>query len=170
MCSHVIRLLVSGLLLAPLLGIAESTGSTETSSERQLLIRLHEADLMEIAAGRLAIARGTTAAIRQYGTDLVKDHGLVEEQVGGLAARMSVILPPPAEEPGLTHLANLTGAAFDRAFVTMMVEDHDKVIALVQGAHSRVRDPQLAALLLKLLPMLENHRDTALALSQTTRS
>ena len=37
--------------------------------QSRLLNSLHEGNLQEIAAGRLAITRGTTPAIRQFGAN-----------------------------------------------------------------------------------------------------
>jgi len=140
--------------------------------EGQLLNTLHEANLMEIAAGRLALTRGTSAAIKQYGAELVRDHSLADDQVAALAAKMNVPLPSTAapEDDGLKQLSALSGPAFDRAFLKMMVDDHSKAISLVRSAQPRVSSAPLTALLSKLLPTLETHLDRALALSRAVAS
>jgi len=168
-----IRLLSSlALLLAPLSVMAQANSATEMTFEGQLLNTLHEANLMEIAAGRLALTRGTTAAIQQYGAQLVADHSLADDQVAAMAAKANVILPSTAaaQDDGLKQLGILTGEAFDHAFIKMMVADHDKAISLVQNAQPRVSSPQLTAFLRQLLPTLEKHRDAAIALSKALRS
>lgn len=166
------RLSFLALLLVPLSVMAEAGSATDMTFDGQLLNTLHESNLMEMAAGRLATVRGTSAGVRQFGADLVADHGLADEQVIALAAKMNVILPSTAapQEDGLKQLASLSGDAFDRAFLKMMVDDHAKAISLVQGAQSRVVNAPLTAFLRKLLPTLESHRDTALALTKSMRS
>jgi putative membrane protein len=156
------------LFLLPLPVLAQADSATEMTLEGQVLNNLHEANLMEIAAGRLAVAHGGSAAVKQFGMELVKAHGLADEQIVAMASKMNVILPSTgAPEESLKPLAALNGGAFDRAFLKMMVEDHDKAISLVQSAQLRVSNAPLAAFLKKLLPILQSHRATAVALSKS---
>jgi putative membrane protein len=172
MSSRLFRLFPFALLTLPITAMADTTSATEMTFEGQLLNSLHEANLMEVAAGRLAMTRGASSAIKQYGADLVKDHSLADEQVTQLAAKMNVPLPSTGapEDDGLKQLSLLSGTAFDRAFLKMMVDDHTKAISLVRSSQPRVTSAPMTALLTKLLPMLENHRDMALALSKGLQS
>ncbi len=160
------RLLSVALVVVPLSVMAQSDATTENTFGGQLLVTLHEANLMEIAAGELALTHSSSAAVKQFGADLVKDHSGAEDQVVALAAKRNVTLPPAKEDEGVKRLAGLKGDAFDAAFTRMMVDDHMKAIALVRSAQKRVAEPELAAFLKKVLPTLEKHRDTAMALSK----
>jgi putative membrane protein len=170
MVSRNHRLLALALVLVPFTVAAQADSATEMTFEGQLLNILHEANLMEIAAGRLAVARGKSAAVRQFGAELVRDHSAADDQVVVLATRMNVILPSAGapEGDGLKQLAILSGDAFDRAFIKMMLDDHTKAISVVRSAEPRVSNMQLAAFLKKLLPTLESHRDTAIALGKAS--
>jgi putative membrane protein len=160
-------LLLGALSLSSLPAAAQTDSATEMTLEGQVLNNLHEANLMEIAAGRLAVTHGGSAAVRQFGMDLVKDHTTADEQVAAMASSMNVILPSTAApDESLKSLAGLDGKAFDKAFLKMMVEDHDKAISLVQNAQLRVSNVQLSAFLKKLLPILQSHRATAIALTK----
>ncbi|MGO9830052.1 MAG: DUF4142 domain-containing protein [Myxococcaceae bacterium] len=160
------------LLLVPFSTMAEPASATEMTFEGQLLNTLHEANLMEIAAGRLALTRGASAAVKRYAAVLVRDHSLADEQVTALAQTMNVPLPSKAapQEGGLKVLSSLNGTSFDRTFLKMMVEDHTQAVSLVRHAQPRVSSPALTALLSKLLPILESHLETALALSKAFQS
>jgi len=166
------RLSSLALLLVPFSVLAQADSATEMTFEGGVLNTVHEINLHLIAAGRLATARGSSVAIQQFGAELVADHGLADEQVVALAARTNVILPSTAAPQGdsLQQLSILSGEAFDRAFLKMMVEDNDKAIAMVQAAQPRVSSAPLTAFLRKLLPTLQKHRDTAMALSKGLRA
>jgi putative membrane protein len=61
----------------------------------------------------------------------------------------------------IDRLSNLQGDAFDRAFLTMMVEDHEKVINLLESNKGKENDKKLDTLIDKLLPTLRDHQRTA---------
>ena len=164
--ARINRLLSLSLLVLPLAVLAQSDGTPENTFGGQVLVTLHEVNLMEIAAGGLALTHSSSAAVKLFGADLVRDHTAADEQVTAMAAKRNVTLTPAKEDEGLRHLASLKEEAFDAVFTRMMVDDHMKAIALVRSAQKRIAEPQLAAYLKTLLPTLESHRDTAMALSK----
>ena len=171
MKPHLQRVVSFALLLLPFAVLAQTGARPDPLFQSRLLNSLHEGNLMEIAAGRMAITRGSTPAIRQFGEELVKDHSTADGELVTLAAKLNVVLPSAAApEDGLDELGRLTGRAFDRAFVKMMVDDHDKALAMVRDAQPRVKNGQLSVYLEKLLPVLEKHRSTAVALNQGFQS
>jgi putative membrane protein len=173
MYNSSLRLFSLVLLATPLLvlGAPPSTGTDDLTFEGQVLVTLHGANMMEIAAGKLAVAKSTSPAIQQFGAELVKDHSAADEQVLTLVAQRNVPMPAaPASDPNLGYVSGLTGEAFDRAFIQMMLDDHIKAIEMVQSAQKRIANVPVAAFLKSLLPTLESHRDTAVALSKGLRA
>jgi putative membrane protein len=171
MNSRMKRVFSLGVLLVPFAVLAQANASADTPSPSRLLNSLHEGNLMEIAAGRLALTRGTTPAVRQFGMELVQDHSTADTELVALAAKLNVVLPSAsAPQDALDELRQLTGRAFDRAFVKTMLDDHDKALALVRSAQPSVKNAQLSAYLEKLLPVLEKHRTTAMTLNQAFQS
>jgi len=61
----------------------------------------------------------------------------------------------------IDRLGNLQGDAFDREFLTMMVQDHEKVINLLENSRGKEGDKKLDSLIDKLLPTLRDHQRTA---------
>lgn len=167
-----LRLFSLVLLGTPLCALAApSAGADDLTFEGQVLVTLHGANTMEIAAGKLAVAKGSSPAIQQFGAELVKDHSAADEQVLALAAQRNVPMPAaPASDPNLGYVSGLSGEAFDRAFIQMMLDDHIKAIEMVQSAQKRIANVPVAAFLKALLPTLESHRDTAVALSKGLRA
>ena len=170
--SHLPRLFSLVLLVAPLCILAEpGAGADDLTFDGQLLVTLHGANLMEIAAGKLAIARSTSPAVQQFGAELVKDHSAADEQLLTLAAKRNVTIPAVApSDPTLKYISGLTADAFDRAFIQMMLDDHIKAIELVQSAQARISNVAVSEFLKQLLPTLQNHRDTAVAVSRALRA
>jgi predicted outer membrane protein len=62
----------------------------------------------------------------------------------------------------MDQLGNQHGAEFDRAFVQMQIDDHQKNIAELQAARTSA-DPKTQALIDSTLPKLEQHLKAAQA-------
>jgi len=164
-------------------------------SESQVLVKLHQANLMEMEAGGLAAARGQSAKVRKYGEQLIKDHRQADDTVKAFAKNNGIDLeanagpskgsdegtgkdsdestgeqPEQSKSASMDRLRTLNGAEFDDAFLTMMVSDHEDAIRMVRNARSQTRDAEFRALLNKLLPVLQQHHDLAQRLLNGTNS
>jgi len=79
----------------------------------------------------------------------------------------------PNIDPDIAHLAmtkfkasleklrTLNGSAFDREFVRTVLDDHQMVIDRVTNARKRITDPEVSALVDKLLPVYRDHMTMA---------
>ena len=156
------------MFLAPFGALAQSPANSDSTFQMETLQNLHAANLMEIAAGKLAKSKGTTQEIRAYGAQLVSDHTGADKQVKAVAKKLGVKLSTPPQDASLAALGGLKGTAFDTSFTNMMVQDHDKAISMVKDAQGRSTNPDLTALLKALLPTLEKHRATAAGLAKAS--
>lgn len=127
-----------------------------------VLDKLHNSNLTEIEAGKLAQDNGHAKATKDYGKMLVADHTDADRQVRALAKEEKIDLSAGTPVVGSNSLADLTaGPAFDRRFARSMVEDHKKEIAEVTAARDATTDAKLKTLLTALLPALEKHESMA---------
>jgi putative membrane protein len=145
-----------------------------TPEETRLVVQLHHVNQMEIEAGKLAATKSTNANVKQYGNRLVRDHSAADMRVTAFAKQRDLNLESAAQAQNpeqraamqkhqamMDKLTAASGADFDREFLSAMATGHEEVISQVQDAQSRVQDPQLKALVDRLLPQLQQHRDTA---------
>jgi putative membrane protein len=89
-------------------------------------------NLSEIKVGELAQRKGATEGVRHFGEVLEQDHSKANQQAIAAASSMGVTPPSeptPKEQRIYQHLASLSGAKFDKAFVKAMVKDHKEDIA-----------------------------------------
>jgi putative membrane protein len=145
--------------------------STGTSADT--LSQIHEVNETEIYVGKLAAKKGSTAEVKSYGKELVRDHERVERKVLALAKAEGVQLSPPAplseqlkrmrNHDGAVQemLANVSGNAFDRDFLHAMVEDHQKTIDALKQQQAASNDPKIKDLIQEILPQLTDHQETA---------
>ena len=153
--------------------VSDARNRAAANHDAEVLGKIHQANQMEIEAGRLAKKNGASSAIKRYGELLIRDHGMADRKIAQYAKRRGIELRPPA--PGneteraemqkqmatMKKLETLTGAAFDREFATAMAGTHEMAIATRQSAGPMISDPDLRSLIGKMLPILEQHRKLA---------
>jgi putative membrane protein len=131
-----------------------------------VLAKLHNSNLTDIEAGKLAQDNGHSKATKDYGKLLVTDQTSADEQVKALAKQEEVDLSASTPVVGTNHLADLTaGPAFDRRFARWAVDHQKKKIAEVAAARDYTTDAKLKALLTSMLPTLEKHERLAESLA-----
>lgn len=136
-----------------------------------LVSTLHAINQTEIQAGRKAEERGVSDAVRQYGATLVRDHEAADENLKHYAAQENIDvngrIPPRVEAPlrharsELANLSTLGGQAFEHEFASMMLQDQQTAIQLVDRARPSITDPKLKALLGEVEPDLRAHEQIA---------
>ena len=127
------------------------------------------ANAADIETGRLAVERGSSKAVRDFGAMLARDHQAVRQQGRDLAAKLGVTPTPPADDASarahaeaMQALRGKSGAEFDRAFLDHEVAFHQGVIDAVNATLlPAIRNAELKALVVKVAPAFEAHRIAA---------
>ncbi|MGH8290917.1 MAG: DUF4142 domain-containing protein [Steroidobacteraceae bacterium] len=117
-------------------------------------------------AGNLAEIKGVRSrsrraheGVRHFGAVLEQDHSTANSQAMTAASSMGMTPPSepsPKEQAEYQHLASLSGASFDKAFVKAMVKDHKKDIAKYRQEAKSTNSPA-SNYAETTLPTLEKH-------------
>ena len=139
-----------------------------SKQDMQALTRLAQADMAEIAAGKLAREKTSNAEVKKYGEHMVQEHSKMLEE--GKKIAQSKGAKPPAgtdkkHQAALKKLQSLSGAEFDRAYMRQMVEDHQQVLQLAQKTAKETKDAELKAHIEKGTPHIKEHLEAAKKLS-----
>ena len=144
-----------------------------TDAELQVLAHFHMANLHEIEMGRLAMRRSTAAAIKDYGKMLVTDHQKNDRELMAIAKKHGQMIPKESslsdqdksdmkdEKDAVKKIQAMKGADFDREFLQMTVQDHEKDLARVDTAIGEVQADDLKTALQDMKPVLQRHADKA---------
>ena len=147
-------------------------------NELHVLAHVHHVNQMEIDAGRLAEKSGGTQAVKSYGQMLIKDHTQSDRDITAFAKKHHATIPADKamtdedkkeqadQKEAMTRLKTMKGADFDREFLRMMADDHDKELAKLDTAVGQVTNTDLATMLKDLKPVLQKHADQARDLSK----
>ena len=125
----------------------------------------------QIASGRLAEKKGTTAAIRDYAHLIVVSHIPVVNALNAILQRKNMTAPPNTLLNGaynamVASLAADRGIGFDRDYVEGQVEYQKGNAALFQYEIQHGADPDLKEFARQTLPEIEDHLHRALALAK----
>jgi putative membrane protein len=117
--------------------------------------------------GQLAISKSASDPVKAFGQTLIDDHSKAKTDASAVATKLGVSPPSqmsPDAQRAMTRLQQLSGSDFDKEFIRVMVEDHQKDIAEFkqEGGNGHGPVQQLAA---QTLPTLEKHLQIAKSLN-----
>jgi putative membrane protein len=131
-----------------------------TPAEQDFGMKASQVHLAEIELGRLAQERSQNGDVKGYAKMIVGDHVEALEKLTDLMKKYngpeSKTLDQEIRQE-VDRLAGLSGAEFDREFVNMMVEDHEKAVELFRNQAQIGMNPDLKDYVNDMLPNLETH-------------
>lgn len=127
------------------------------------------ANTADIETGQLAVERGTTKEVRDFGAMLVHDHRIVRQQGRDIAEQLGVIPTPPADDASarahadaMARLRSTQGTEFDKAFLDHEVRFHEDVINAIQSTLlPAIQNGEVKAFVVKVVPAFDAHRIAA---------
>ena len=126
-----------------------------------------QGNMAEVALGKLAQDNAQSDDVKKFGQRMVDDHGKAEQDLEGVASKANITLPQNVsaqQKAEQQHLEKMKGAAFDRAYMAMMVKDHTKDVAeLKKEANSTSANSDLKDYAKRTYPTLEDHLTNAKA-------
>lgn len=138
---------------------AESTESGLDEAGATFLRKAAVGGLMEVEAAKIAEKNAGSAKVKDFAAQMLTDHTKANTELKALAQEKKVITPdalPAEDQIHIDAMKKMTGAAFDKHYMEMMVTDHEKTIALFkQGSENR--DASLKNWATKTLTVIEAH-------------
>jgi putative membrane protein len=162
--------------------MATNNGSTgnSTSSNTTNNTPLNKADsafvleaaqggLMEVQGGQVAQQNAQNQRVKDFGGMMVTDHSKANDELKSLVSGRGINLPdslPASKKKELDAMRKMQGAGFDKHYVSMMVEDHQKDVAKFKKESTSANDPQLKTWVTNTLPVLQKHLDSIQAIKK----
>jgi putative membrane protein len=152
---------------------APTPASLSKTNAAAILAQIHQANLREIAIGKMAEGKASTSEVRAYVDQLVQDHTNADQMVAAMAQKIGAHSPGETAGPREARhqsvhgklveqkLSSATGAGFDRLFLQQTSSDEQGLIRSLQQEREDASDDDIEALIDKLMPILEQHRDLA---------
>ncbi|WP_437658112.1 DUF4142 domain-containing protein [Sorangium sp. So ce1182] len=134
--------------------------ATLSKSDREFVEKAALGGLLEVRLGQLAQQRASSPDVKSFGQRMIDDHGAVNKRLAELAQRKGVLVPQELDQKHrekVDKLSKKTGAEFDRAYMSDMVDDHEDDVEEFEEAAKEVKDADLKGFAAATLPKLREH-------------
>jgi putative membrane protein len=150
---------------SPLLSTAEAAMKDETFAKVAF-----RGGLAEIKLGKLAIDRGSSEAVKAFGTRMVEEHAEAGDKLKEAAKEEQIGLPTDISANGRAtydRLSKLSGADFDLAYAQDMVKDHQQDLRDFQREANHGNDDVIRGYAAETVPMIQQHLELAKEMLKT---
>ena len=134
-------------------------------TDTSILGMLDELNAADSTTGNMASTKGTNAAVKSFGKNMMRDHHKLRADGQALAKKLNITPAPPANDTlpatvkkiGDTLTATPKGADWDKLYINTEVNVHQFVLSFLQNAESAATDSSLKAAITKATPIIQGH-------------
>ncbi len=150
-------------------GMNSSAAAMATAGPNDFVTKAAGGGMMEVELGKTAQKNAAGKEVKEYGKMMETDHTKANNELKKIAANKNISLPDALPREHAMHVSDMqskTGNDFDKAYIKMMVEDHNKVIEMFRKAATDNTDKDIRDFASKTLPVLEKHLAEAKAIKE----
>lgn len=161
-------------LARPLVATAKDAAPTKNAvvaklspAELQVLADVHQSDMFEVKAGKLALDKGDSPGVLSFGKMLVDEHSADARMILSMVEKLALALPEGTaitrvDVMGVARLDQLHGKQFDIEFLRAQIAGHDKTLARLDLQIAQLKDnADLVTMLKAIRPVVVMHRQKA---------
>lgn len=151
---------------------AAATAAGPVSTE-DYVMKAATGDLFEIRSSEAAKEKSENGDVTAFAEMMIRDHTKSSEELKATLAESETAIAPPGEldaahEEKLQQLQEAEGEAFDRLYLEMQVEVHEKALALHRDYAANGDTEALKAHAAKVAPTIEMHLNQVKTLHDAT--
>jgi len=124
--------------------------------------------MMEVELGKIAQENASNPRVKAFGEMMVKDHTEAGDNLKAIATSLNIALPDSVSNDSrkeIDHMKMKKGKDFDKAYVSMMTDDHKKDIAEFRKCADNCSDSTIKSFASNTLPVLMKHLDSIQAIA-----
>ena len=154
--SHlcILALVIGAISLIGAVRAADTTptggGPSLSEKDKTFMKKAAKGGTMEVAMGQLAEQKAQSEDVKSFGKRMVTDHSKANDELKSIASKKGVQLPSKE------HTIKWTS---DKAYVDMMVKDHEKDLAEFKEEASGGSDPDVKKFADDTSKVIQEHLD-----------
>jgi putative membrane protein len=140
---------------------------SNTKDDQDFLVEAASGGLMEVELGKIAATNAASPKVKEFGQQMVTDHSKANDELKALAASKNITIPTtPGEEhqKHIDELKNKKGADFDKAYMSMMVDDHEEDVKKFDNEANKGNDAEIKSFASRTVPTLRHHLEMSKAI------
>lgn len=150
---------------------AAPSSSQLSPADKHFIATAADVNMTEAHLGQMAENQAAGANVKDFAHKLTDDHSKAYGELLQLAQQQGDTSIPRGINIRTDHAAaslmHLKGAQFDRSFIRDEVTDHEKALAEFKREADHGTNPELKAWAQKMIPVLEDHLNTAKSLEKS---
>jgi putative membrane protein len=127
-------------------------GSSLSAKDKTFMKKAAKGGTMEVAMGKMAEQNAQSEDVKSFGKRMVTDHSKANDELKSIASKKGVQLPSKEHSRKWTS---------DKAYMDMMVKDHEKDLAEFKEEASSGSDPDVKKFADDTAKMVQEHLDLA---------
>jgi putative membrane protein len=143
------------------------------ASTEEFIAHAMDCNLFERDLANTARSKAENADVKKYAEQLYDDHDRMSKELLDFAKEKKLAVASGTsrdQKAKVADLLKLRGKDFDRRFVDIMVEEHEKAIDMMQHCAKESKDEKVRSISEKALPTLKKHLEEARALKKKLAS
>lgn len=136
------------------------TNTSRQFSDQAFARKADQGDLAEVKLAQLAQTKSRDPIVRSFAQRMIQDHSQSNDKLKNVASQNNINLPDQPntkQQSAYDRLSRLSGKAFDRAYASDQVKDHQHDIAEFQREAKDGHNPQIKQFAANTLPVLHQH-------------
>jgi putative membrane protein len=150
----------------------QANPSSLSKADSAFMLTASNAGMTEIILGNIAVNNASSDKVKEFGQMMIKDHGSAGNQLKKIAMARNIALPDSVSKESKKHIAEMEkkkGKDFDKAYVNMMIEGHEKVLKEFEAFQSKGADSELKAFVSQTIPVIKGHLDTVKSIKASSK-
>ncbi len=138
----------------------KSAEAGKSSVDAKFIKKAANGGMTEVELGKIAAKKGQKDEVKSFGEQMVKDHGKANDDLKGVASKMSVDVPEKVNakhQATIDKFSKMSADSFDAAYVKEMVKDHKNDIAEFESAQKEVKNEDLKKFIGDTIPVMKGH-------------
>jgi putative membrane protein len=134
--------------------------STVSAADKAFVLKAAQGGMTEVQLGQLAADKGTSQDVKDFGSKMVADHGKANDELKSIASSKGIMIPDKLDakhQAVIDKMSKMSGAEFDKGYVTGMVKGHKETDALFTKEAKSGQDADIKAFAAKTDETVKMH-------------
>ena len=144
----------------------------ETSTDIKFAKEAAMGGMLEVKAGQVASDQATSPEVKEFGAMMVTDHTKAGDKLKAICAAKKIEIPSALDakhQAMVDKLVNTKGPEFDKLYVSEMVTDHQKDLAIFKAAAKDCKDADLKTFASDTVTVIQTHLDKIKAIQASMK-